>query len=50
MSWLKQIDPLEVMLHATAVQLMDFDSKYTIDDVAQLRKVCKTLPQDASLA
>lgn len=36
MSWLKQIDPLEVMLHATPVQLLDFDPKYTIDDVAQL--------------
>lgn len=36
MTWLKKIDPLEVMLYATPVQLMDFDPKYTIDDVAQL--------------
>lgn len=36
MDWIKQLQPLDLIVKAPQVQLLDFDEKYTIDDVAAL--------------
>lgn len=43
MDWIEQIDPMELIVEAPQIQLLDFDDNYTIDDAAAL--MVKGAPQ-----
>lgn len=36
MNWIEKIKPIDLVVEAPHVQIMDFDNKYTIDDAAAL--------------
>lgn len=36
MNWIEKIEPMDLVVEAPQIQIMDFDDKYTIDDAAAL--------------
>jgi hypothetical protein len=36
MDWLKQIKPMDLIVEAPQIQILDFGEKFTIDDAAAL--------------
>ena len=36
MDWIEQIKPMDLIVEAPQIQILDFDDNYTIDDAAAL--------------